>query len=677
MNFKKYIEELKRRHVIKSGVAYLIVAWLIAQVASLVLPTFEAPPYIMKVLLFVLGIGFPINLVFAWIYDVTPEGIKKTETLEHNTAKTKLKSGRLNKVIIASLSLAVVLLLVNQFWGSTDKTESIDQLKSTSHPYKNKISIAVLPFQNFSPDNSDLFYCNGIMQNVIDNLSKIPEFLVIPSRTTNLYKDTKLLPTELGEELGVQYIIDGTFQKIDSQIQVTLALTSTDNGRQIWTNEDVTFSPSELFYMQAQLANQVAKQLKITLSNELNQTLKTILTEDELAYEYYLRGKEKLRNINYHTNTNIANEISLNEAKLLFNLAIERDTNFAAAYLGLARTEYTGNTFDRNFIKDSIHFGRFEELLNQALALDPELSEGYFLKGNYYLDALKSPLEAEVNWRKALDKNPNNLDALNALADLYLLVKLDIIEGVRLLKEIEYRTIDEEELYQIYLKLSKAYSKIMDLDMEWYYLEKCIKLNDSAPDLAVPWFLARSGQPEKALAELTKRFPNKDNQFQLVLHALYHSQNGQFREAVEYFEQWEKLVDVQSADNWFSINDWHRYGQVLIKTGKDSMGLSLIRRQISINKRRIENNDPNYYDMAGIYSFLNELDSAYFYLDKLYEVGGLINSWGLPSQILVDYQFENIRSDAKFIEQFEVEKAKMREIRKKLSSVDPSAPNLE
>ena len=569
------------------------------------------------------------------------------------------------------LGVGITAVLVYLILFYSDKKENrpvVSELRGSE-----EISIAVLPFQNLSPDNNDLFYCNGIMQNVIDNLSKIPEFRVLPSRTTNLYKDTKLLPTELGEELGVHYIIDGTFQKINSQIQVTLALTSTDNGRQIWTNENVTFSLPELFSMQAQIANQVANQLKTDLTVALNRALETIPTRDELAYEYYLMGQEKLRNINYRTNTNRAYSISLNEAQLLFNLAIERDTNFASAYLGLARTEYLDNEkYYDNFLKDSA-LRQFEKLVNTALHLDPELSEGYFLKGKYSLEALNLPLDAEKNWQKALDINPNNLDALYALTDLYMDYKIDIIESIRLLKEIEYRTVDEEELYEIYLRLSQAYSKLMDLKMEWFYLEKCNKINDSAADLAMPWYYLRSGQPEKALEELTRRFPNKDNQFQLVLHGLYLSQNGQYREAVRHYEQWEKLVEVQTEDNWFSTNDWHRYGQALVKIGEDSLGVSMIRKQISFIKQRIKlRGEGNLYDLVGSYAFLNELDSAYYYLEHFYEQGGLIRGWGNASFILVDFQFDNIRSKKRFMDKFEEQKIRLGEIRKMASSVDPN-----
>lgn len=547
-------------------------------------------------------------------------------------------------------------------------------LKNSEDPAVESIQqakIAVMPFQNLSPDNNNLFYCNGIMQNVIDNLSKIPELIVLPSRTTNHYKNASLLPTELGEELGVQYIIDGTFQKIDSQIQVTVALTSTHDGRQIWTNENVTFSLPELFSMQARIANQVANQLMSGLGVELNRSFEIIPTQDELAYEYYLRGKETLKKYDSHAQVSIVNSKLLNEAKLFFNLAIERDPGFASAYLGLANVEFNEKYF-ANFLSDSSLF-QFERLVNKALELDPELSEGHFLKGLFYLKDRNLPLQAEKSWQKALDINPNNYDALYAIADLYLTGKFDLVEGIRMLKEIEYRTVDAHELSTIYLKLSQCYSRIMDLDMEWYYLEKCNHLDENVPNLAIPWFYLRTGKSEKALAELSKRFPAKGNQFQLVLHGLYHTFDGQFREAINYYEQWENLLNVQSEDNWYSINDWHRYGQALVKVGGDSLGSGLIRRQIAINKQRIKRGHFDaLYDTAGSYSFLNMADSAYYYLDKFYENDGLLKGWGIGSFILVDYQFDNIRSDARFIHKFEAAKAKMREIRKRVSSVDPT-----
>lgn len=567
--------------------------------------------------------------------------------------------------VIAGLVLvAIFILLYTLVPGleiSQDQTENSIGRKG----------IAVMPFENLSPDNNDLFYCNGIMQNVLDNLSRVPEFIVLPSRTTNLYKDTQLLPTELGEELGVEYLIDGTFQKIDSLIQVTVALTSTHDGRQIWTNEKVTFSLPELFAMQAQIANQVANHLKIGLREELNKTLETLPTRDEIAYQYYLRGKEKLKDYNTQTRSSGENAQALNEAKLLFNLALERDTHFAAAYLGLAKIEYN-EKYWANLLKDSTLYD-YNKLVDKALQLDSISSEGYFLKGLYFREEHEPDL-AEKNFLKALDINPNNLEALKELAGLYQDEKFDIIKSIRLLKEIEYRTVSETELYTIYAGLSNAYRRIMDHDMERYYVEKCIAINDSLPDRNIPMFYLTNGQKAKALTELKKRFPNPDNQLKLGLYGVYHYMTGQFEEAVKYYEEWEKLLDIQSPDNDLSFTDWHRYGQSLVKIGQDSLGIALVRKQLSINRQLLEmGHYYKVYDIAGIYSFLNMPDSAYYYMPNLSE------AWirgGTGYFMLIDHQFDNYRADKRFRQLSETAKLKMREIRKQVPSVDPNAPEV-
>lgn len=574
----------------------------------------------------------------------------------------KKRGKRLVPIALVAGIIALLVLLYNFVPGLKDGA-------NTTEITRQEARMAVMPFQNLSPDDSDLHYCNGVMQNVVDNLSRIPEFIVLPSRTTNRYKESALLPTEIGDELGVDYLIDGTFQKIDSLIQVTVALISTEDGRQIWTNEKATFLFSDLFSMQAQIANEVASQLKTTLSLQLNSAFENIPTKDEMAYEYYLRGNEILRDFDEELRSKEDNIQTLSDAKIYFNLAVERDSTFASPYLGLAKIEFE-EKYWANLLKDSTLVD-YNKLVDKALQLDPELTEGYLMKGIYADRELKAFAEAEKYYLKALDINPNNIDALYALSDLYDDAKFDLVESIRLLKEIEYRTVDEEELYRIYERLSGAYSKIMDRDMQHFYLEKCIEINDSLTDLQVPGFYLVHGQPEKALAELKKRFPNPDTQFQLLVYGAFYSQIGQFEEAVKYYEQWANLVDIQGVTHWMSQNDRHRYGQALVKTGQDSLGVSLMRKQLSINRQLFERGFVlGGYDIAGIYAFLHMPDSAFYYL---MDADALVRS-GMGNFILMDHQFDNIRSEKRFIERIEEAKAKMREIRKQLPSVDPNAP---
>lgn len=571
------------------------------------------------------------------------------------------------------LVLCIGMYFGSQNWGSNN-------IGFDNPGFSNQqASIAVLPFRNLSVEDQDNHYSNGIMQNIIDNLSKIPEFVVLPSRTTNLYGETKLLPTELGEELKVNYILDGTFQKVDSLIQVSLALTRTSDGRQIWTSNNSTFSLPELFDMQAQIAKEVASQLQMTLNSDLNEAFESTPTNSELAYDYYLRGKEKIRSINYHTQANDSNAAALNEAKLLFNLAIEQDSGFASAYLGLARTYFTDNEdFFIKFVKDTTQYDQFIELVEQAIDLNPRNSEGYFLKGVYEIHAIDQPESAEASLLQALDLNPNNLEALHTLADFYLFQKYNIVEAVRLLKEIESRTIAKDELYPVYKQLSQAYSKVLDFRMEQYYLDKCLSINDSVKDLEIPWFYLRSGNSQKALEHVKRIYPVTDNQFSLLIHANFRSYNGMFEEALPYYERWAKLVDIQGPDNWFSTMDYHRYGQALINTGRDSLGTIFIEKQLrDFRNNYYQNEFDGSYDLAGIYSFLGDLDSAYYYFDKHLKAKGFLRAWGHPSFVLADYQFENLRTDSRFIERFEAEKETMRELRDQMYAVDASARHLE
>ena len=167
MNLKNYISELKRRNVFKASVSYIIVAWIIIQVASIALPTFDAPPFVLKTILFLMVIGFPLNLVFAWAFELTPEGIKKTKEVNQQKSITPKTGSQLNKLIITSLSIAVILLLFNQFRNtSIDKTDKIDT---------NKKSIAVLAFKDMSYEQDQEYFSDGISEELLNLLAKIPE----------------------------------------------------------------------------------------------------------------------------------------------------------------------------------------------------------------------------------------------------------------------------------------------------------------------------------------------------------------------------------------------------------------------------------------------------------------------------------------------------------------------
>jgi TolB-like protein/Tfp pilus assembly protein PilF len=395
VKLKNYFEELKRRHVFKSGIAYLIVAWLIAQIASIVLPAFEAPAYIMKILLFLLFIGFPVNLIISWIYDVTPEGIKKTKSLDE---KSYLKNTRLNKVIVSSLVLAIIVVGSNFFF------------KEVMIPDK---SIAVLAFADMSPDKDQEYFSDGISEELLNLLAKIPELKVISRTSSFSYKGKNTKATEIAKELNVSYILEGSIRKAGNLIRITAQLIRASDGFHEWSH---TYDRSldDIFKIQDDISAEVSKQLQLSILGKQDIT-KPINIK---AYNLYLQAVHLV-----HQNTKesyITAEEKIKEA-----LAIEE--NYAVAWHRLAEIYHTGvYNFSIREPIDGIPLGL--EAAKKAIELDPNYAEAYSTLSS--LQALAWDFDASAkNMKKALQLAPNNAviigtAALNCFGDLEKAISL-------------------------------------------------------------------------------------------------------------------------------------------------------------------------------------------------------------------------------------------------------------
>lgn len=375
MKLKPYIEELKRRNVFKAGAAYLIVAWLIAQIASIVLPTFEAPPWVMKTLLFVITVGFPINLVISWIYDVTPEGIKKTKSLNE---KSLLKNQRLNKVIVSALVLTVVVVVSNIFFKkvitTTDK------------------SIAVLAFADMSPQKDQEYFSDGISEELLNLLAKIPELKVISRTSSFSYKGKNTTVTKIAKELNVSYILEGSIRKAGNMVRITAQLIRASDGFHEWSHT-YDRDMDGIFKIQDDIAGEVSKQLQLSLLGEQDLT-KPINTD---AYNLYLQAVHLV-----HQNTKEAYIKA--EEKIKEALAI--DENYATAWLQLAQIYDTGvYNFSVREPNEGIPLGL--EAVKKAIELDPSSAEAYCTLSS--LQELSWDFDASAkNMEKALQMDPNN-----------------------------------------------------------------------------------------------------------------------------------------------------------------------------------------------------------------------------------------------------------------------------
>lgn len=405
MNIKKFITELKRRNVIKSTIAYLIVAWLVAQVADLVLSNFDAPQYIMKTLIFVLIIGFPLNLIFAWVYELSPKGIKKTKNVEEVTSVSPKSNHELNK---------------------------------------NNKKLAVLPFRNISSENGSDYFSDGLTEEIIIRLSGIKE-LEIASRSTSMrYKNSNLEIGSLGRELKARYLLQGTVRKHNSDLRISTELIDVEKDSELWA-EIYRGKMADVFEIQEKVSKQIVKSLQLRLSPKEKVALGKRATTNSDAFDANLRAREFLFR---YTESYILLSIDL------FQKAVDIDSKYAAAYAGMSEAyALLYETHDKKLI----WLEKAEETALKALIYDPGSSEAYSALGLVYYN--KNSLdEALIAVQKAISFDPDNFFAYWIRGRLYRMKDRDS-EAV-----IDYNKVLElnGDFHSAYGDLQMSYEKLED-----------------------------------------------------------------------------------------------------------------------------------------------------------------------------------------------------------------------
>ncbi len=397
MNIKNYISELKRRNVFKASAAYLIVAWIIAQLASIVLPTFDAPPFVLKTILFLIVLGFPLNLVFAWAYELTPEGIKKTKEVNKRKSITPKTGSQLNKMIIASLSIAVILLLFNQFRDTSIKRTDIDSDGKTID------LLAVLPFSNTKPDPETDYFGFAIADQIIGDLVYLKNIIVRPSSSIRKYENQVIDPVIAGEDLKVKYILTGNYLKQSNIIRLNIELINVIANEIVW-REPIEVDYHNTFELQDIVAQKVVNGMNVKFTQkEIRRTEKDI-SDNPLAYEYYLRG------ISYPFLIE-GNQLAIDMLKK----SIEIDPNYAPAYNKLGRRIHYMETFG---YQDPIEDKRPEDYYLKALSINSELMSALSNLANIYTETNRSEEAVELT-KQMLEINPNNAETHFSLGYIY------------------------------------------------------------------------------------------------------------------------------------------------------------------------------------------------------------------------------------------------------------------
>lgn len=351
-----FFEELKRRNVVRVGIAYVVVCWLVAQVAELALDTFEAPGWVLKALLVFLALGLPVALVIAWAFEMTAEGVKREKDVDRSRSITPQTGRKLDRIIIAVLGVAVVVLLAKEFHDDSDSAAENDITATVGRQ-----SIAVLPFTNMSDDKD--YFADGLSEELLNLLAKSPELKVAGRTSAFAFKGRNEDLRQIGESLGVDHVLEGSVRRSGDRLRITAQLIKVDDGFHLWS-ETYDRQMADIFDIQDEVAGSIAQALRLRLSPDPDRP-----TDNTDAYALYLEALPLV------TSGNDPHMIDL--VIPLLDQALVLDPRFAKA-LELKALAYWAVSGD--FIDSATARQRIFESASAALASDSSLVVARLLK---------------------------------------------------------------------------------------------------------------------------------------------------------------------------------------------------------------------------------------------------------------------------------------------------------
>ncbi|NOR19537.1 MAG: adenylyl cyclase, partial [Xanthomonadales bacterium] len=409
-----FFNELKRRNVIRVGFTYAVVGWVIAQVADLALESFGAPDWVMKTLLFLMFIGFIIALFISWAYELTPEGIKKAEDVDPDQSITHETGRKLDRLVIIILLLAVGILVGERFLiDKPTVVQTADQSMPPALPESKpeatpdeEPSIAVLPFVNMSSDPEQEFFSDGISEEILNVLSRIPNLKVAARTSSFQFKGQNLDIADVGKQLQVNHVLEGSVRKAGNTLRITAQLIEVENGFHLWS-ETFDRQLEDVFAIQDEIAAAIASELRARLTTELDQN-STVINID--AYEFYLKGRGLVaRRKHTELYDGIAN----------LNAALEIEPEYAPALATLAKAYVVLPWFSSQMpVGEARELAR--ESAEKALDIDPANVEALAVLAIVYNEVDYNPKGAISLLEKAIEINPGNVAANNFLGDIYL-----------------------------------------------------------------------------------------------------------------------------------------------------------------------------------------------------------------------------------------------------------------
>jgi serine/threonine-protein kinase len=576
VNLRNFFGELKRRNVYKVAIAYAVIAWLLIQIATQTFPFFEIPNWIVRAVIVLLLLGFPVALVIAWAFELTPEGLKRTEVADELPRKSERSRAWIYIVIVAgAISVGVF------FFGRYTATSKQSGL--TEVPPK---SIAVLPFVNMSADKNDEYLSDGISEELITALSKITGLQVKARTSSFAFKGKSEDIQKIGELLHVSHLVEGSVAKAGNRLRISAQLIQASDGNHLWS-DTYDREMQDIFAVRSDVAQQVVQALQVKLGVEATRALTQKPTENLKAFQYYMQGR---------ASTQRRTRDDLLAAIRYYQKAIEEDPNYALAYAGLA--DAYGALGFYGYIAPIEARRKQEEGGRKALALDENLAEAHAALGAAYMAFAPSDFSlGDRELRHAIELSPSL-----ALAHSYL--GNSLVRQGRVDKGLE-EYLRARELDPLASNFARNVAMPYYLKRDYVRaLDLLRQANELGPAFTSTWEIGvyiQNKLLDETLAELEKAKGERKNDSILIYDTgMVYAAQGKRAEALQIIKELEEISGT-------NLSQAHWIAKIYATLNEKEMAFSWLERGLATEAIGVFYKDEPVWDPIRSDSRFNDL----------------------------------------------------------------------
>ncbi len=564
-----FFAELKRRNVYKVAVAYIVAGWALSQGIAQVFPVFDVPNWIIRLIVLLVILGLPIALVLAWMFEITPQGIKRTETADAMPSATRRKKHVWIYVVVIGAAISIGLFFLGRY-SAGNKTASPAGISNKS--------IAVLPFDNLSRDPDNAYFAEGVQDEILTRLAKVADLKVISRTSTQHFKSAPDNLPQIAKQLGVAHILEGSVQKSGEQVRVNVQLINALTDAHLW-GDTYDRKLTDIFAVESDIAKTIADALQAKLTGSEKNSIAKAPTTNPEAYELYLKGRFFW---------NKRSGVDLRKAIDYFNQAIAKDPNYALAYAGLADSYMLLPNYGGASTKEAVAPAR--AAVTKALQLDDSLAEAHASFG--LLNTLELHLEQAVgDFERAIQLNPNY-----ATAHHWLML------GQLALGRFDQAIAEGKRATEL-----DPLSLIINADFSWAYF--CARRSDQAEtqarktlEIDPRFFLAHyylggisqfKGRLNEAISEFQKAVELNNDAYSLAMLGRAYARAGKKDEAQKILAR----MNEEAKSRYIAPYAW-----ALIR-----LGLGEKERAIDELDRAYQTGDTNYLFVIKVDPLLDEL----------------------------------------------------------------------